>query len=61
MLRVTDKSFRYTPSYETDLKKKFRKMDRDRRQAGPSANVSKATALGSSVVPLTARRIAQQG
>ncbi len=61
MLRVTDKSFQYTTSFDTDLKKKFRKMNRDKRQAALSAKASEATATGNSVVPLTARRIAQKG
>jgi hypothetical protein len=61
MLRVTDKSFQYTTSFDTDLKKKFRKMNRDKRQAALNANVSEAAAIGNSVVPLAARRIAQKG
>lgn len=33
MTRITDKSFVYTPSFETDLKKKFRMIiERQRRQ-----------------------------
>lgn len=61
MLRVTDKSFQYTTSFETDLKKKFRKINRDKRQAALGARISEATAIGNSVVPLTARRISQKG
>ena len=61
MLRVTDKSFHYTPSFETDLKKKFRKMNRDMRRAALSTKAPEAPAAGSSVVPLTALRIAQKG
>ena len=33
MIRITDKSFRYTPSYNTDLKKTFKKMERVARIA----------------------------
>lgn len=58
MLRITDKSFRYTTSFATDLKKKFRKMERDKRQA---AEVAEAATTNHSVVPLDARRIAQKG
>ena len=29
MLKITDKSFRYTPSFNTDLRKKFRKLSRN--------------------------------
>jgi hypothetical protein len=61
MLRVTDKSFQYTPSFETDLKKTFRKINREKREAALSAKASEATATGNSVVTLTARRIAQIG
>ena len=28
MLKITDKSFNYTPSFNTDLRKKFRKWSR---------------------------------
>ncbi len=31
MIKITDKAFRYTPSFNTDLKKKFRKMEQERR------------------------------
>ena len=33
MIRITDKSFRYTPSFNTDLRKKFRKIEQERRAA----------------------------
>lgn len=61
MLRVTDKSFQYTTSFETDLKKKFRKIERYMRQAVEKAKVPEATAINNSVVPLDARRIAHKG
>ena len=31
MIRITDKSFHYTPSYNTDLRKKFKKMMQEQR------------------------------
>lgn len=33
MIRLTDKSFRYTPSFDTDLKKKFAQIARQQRAA----------------------------
>jgi hypothetical protein len=51
MIKITDKAFRYTPSYETDLRKKFRKMEQDRRAAE-----TRKTAASSSVVAMLARR-----
>ncbi len=33
MVRITDKSFVYTPSYDTDLGKKFRIIIEQRRKA----------------------------
>lgn len=33
MKRITGPSFKYTPSFETDLRKKFRKMGQERRAA----------------------------
>ncbi len=33
MIRITDKSFRYTPSYNTDLRKTFKKVGQAVRAA----------------------------
>ncbi len=33
MVRITDKSFKYTPSYDTDLGKKFRMIIGQQRKA----------------------------
>ena len=33
MKRITDPTFRYTPSFATDLRKKFRKMELERKRA----------------------------
>jgi hypothetical protein len=54
MIKITDKSFRYTPSFNTDLKKKFRKLEQDRKAAAASSKVADAAII--SVVPLLARR-----
>lgn len=55
MIRITDKSFRYTPSFNTDLRKRFRKMEQERRAAEARGKDSEA-AVGTSVVPMLARR-----
>jgi len=55
MIRITDKSFRYTTSFNTDLKKKFRKMAQEMRAVAASSKVSEA-AIVSTVVPMVARR-----
>ena len=58
MLRITDRSFQYTPSFNTDLKKKFRKMAAERRAAEAEAQKQAAEeAAAHSVVPMVARRI----
>jgi hypothetical protein len=56
MPRITDKSFVYTPSFDTDLKKKFRmiiererRFERERKRA-EKADTAQAT--GSTVVPI---------
>lgn len=56
MIRITDKSFHYTPSFNTDLRKKFRKLEQDRR-AAEARKAADATAE-SSVVTMVARRSA---
>lgn len=55
MISITDKSFRYTPSFNTDLKKKFRKLEQERRVATARAKVSEC-GMANSVVPMVARR-----
>lgn len=58
MPRITDKSFVYTPSFDTDLKKKFRmiiererRFERERQRAekadAEAANVSTVVPIGS--------------
>jgi hypothetical protein len=37
MLKITDKSFVYTPSYETDLRAKFRRIEKERKAAEAAA------------------------
>lgn len=55
MLKITDKSFRYTPSFNTDLRKKFKKLEQERRAVEAHSRDSEAD-LGHSVVPMLARR-----
>ena len=56
MLRITDKSFQYTPSFSTDLKKRFKKMIREQQRAAAEA-AAKATdaSASNSVVPMVRR------
>ena len=56
MIRITDKAFRYTPSHETDLRKKFRKL-RLEQQAAEARKAAEASSSGS-VVAMVARRSA---
>lgn len=51
MIRITDKLFHYTTSFNTDLKKKFRKLEQDRRAAAARSAVP-----ADSVVSMMARR-----
>lgn len=53
MLRITDKGFRYTPSFSTDLKKRFQKMIREQR----AAEIAKAKPLPDRVVPMARRSL----
>lgn len=42
MKRITDKSFRYRPSHETDIRKTFERVRREMKQArekAPAKNV----------------------
>ncbi len=57
MPRLTDKSFVYTPSFDTDLKKKFRMIiERERRFERERKRAEKADTQGqsgvSTVVPI---------
>jgi hypothetical protein len=54
MLRITDKGFQYTPSFNTDLKKRFAKMFREQRAAADAGKADKAP-VSNSVVPIARR------
>ena len=55
MIRITDKSFRYTPSYNTDLRKTFKKMEQAVRAAAAHSKPAES-AKPESVVPTIAWR-----
>jgi len=55
MLRITDKGFQYTPSFNTDLKKRFAKMFRDQRAAAEAAARNTQAPVSNSVVPMARR------
>ena len=55
MNRVTDKSFRYTPSFDTNLKKKFAQIIRQQR-ASERRSRSAESRLEHAVLPMVARR-----
>ena len=61
MLRITDKSFQYTPSFSTDLKKRFKKMIREQQRAAAEAAAKSEAAPASSSVGPMARRSGQKG
>jgi hypothetical protein len=54
MLRITDKGFQYTPSFNTDLKKRFKQIMREQRAASDAAKAA-AKPLPNSVVPIARR------
>jgi hypothetical protein len=59
MLKITDKSFHYTPSYNTDLKKKFRKLQAEQRAADAAARAlarAEAESMDNAVVAIASRR-----
>jgi hypothetical protein len=64
MNRITDKSFVYTPSFDTDLKKKFRLIiEREKRfqRERKRAEVADAKTSQGTVVPITAHSGLVQG
>jgi hypothetical protein len=54
MVRLTDKTFRYTPSFDTNLKKKFAQVVRQQRAAARRRPAGASEEH--SVLPLVARR-----
>jgi len=59
MIKITDKSFRYTTSFNTDLKKKFRQVLQRQRQLAAEKQVAaeKSKTSGAAViVPMVSPR-----
>lgn len=54
MVNITDKSFRYTPSFNTDLRKRFRRMAQEERAKLRSPGTGGD--LGGSVVRMVVRQ-----
>jgi hypothetical protein len=52
MKRITDRDFKYTPSYATDLRAKFRRMAAEQRKAEREQQARVAT---TNVAPLKSR------
>ena len=58
MLRITDKGFQYTPSFSTDLRKRFKKMMREQQRAAASVKATPAESpMSNSVVPIVRRSL----
>ncbi len=55
MIRITDKSFQYTTSFNTDLRKKFRKLQQDKRAAA-ARNAAPEPAGVNAVMSIVTRR-----
>jgi len=53
MIKITDKSFRYTTSFNTDLKKKFRQVVQRQRQVAGEKSKTSGVAV---IVPMPAPR-----
>jgi hypothetical protein len=59
MLKITDKSFQYTPSYNTDLRKKFKRLQAEQRAAEAAARAkarAEAEELEKHVLTFSSRR-----
>ena len=56
MFRITDKDFQYTPSFSTDLEKKFRNVMRENRATARAKAEAAETSLPNTVVALAPRR-----
>lgn len=56
MKRITDKDFRYTPSFATDLKKRFKKLEQGRKRADADRDRLAEAAKQNSIIPLAGRQ-----
>ncbi|MEO8203255.1 MAG: hypothetical protein ABI630_05300 [Betaproteobacteria bacterium] len=55
MHRITDKRFHYTPSFSTDLKKRFAQLIREQRAVSLAAAKAKTKPVPNTVVPMARR------
>jgi hypothetical protein len=58
MVRITDKAFQYTPSFATDLKKRFRKMELERKRAQAAAKKPVESVVDNSIISINSRHTA---
>ena len=56
-MRITDKAFRYIPSFSTDISKRFKEIIREQRANALAAAVAAGTLVPALVVPIAGRRI----
>ena len=59
VIRITDKAFRYVPSYETDLRKSFKRIEQAAR-TGVAQTARKEAAKAKTSVPTIAWRGSSQ-
>ncbi len=56
-MRITDKAFRYVPSFSTDISKRFKEIIREQRANALAAAVAAGKLVPALVVPIASRRI----
>lgn len=56
-MRITDKAFRYVPSFSTDISKRFKEIIREQRANALAAAVAAGNLVPALVVPIAGRRI----
>jgi hypothetical protein len=56
MIKITDKEFRYTPSFATDLKKRFKKAELGRKRADADRNKLAEATKQNSIIPIAGRQ-----
>ena len=56
-MRITDKAFRYVPSFSTDLAKRFKEIIQEQRAIAVAAALAAGKLVPALVVPIAGRRI----
>ena len=56
MIKITDKAFHYTPSFATDLKKRFRKLEQERKRALAANTRPPESAETNSIISISGRQ-----